>query len=128
MRSVLGSTCFEGAPRKDATSGTTLDDLIRQRHAHVLGLQKLSHEGSQIGLCSRLQVGATSGKTLDDLIRHAHVLGFNDFTRSDALAAAQYKDELRLYKCAASTQQFLAVAVSICQNRLCVLPPGTLVF
>lgn len=50
------------------------------------------------------QVGATSGKTLDEIVRHAHVLGFNQFTRSDALAAAQYKDELRLYKCVLSPQ------------------------
>lgn len=43
-------------------------------------------------------VGTTSGRVLDDLIRHAHVLGLSDYTRSDALVAAEYKDELKLYK------------------------------
>ncbi len=67
------------------------------------------------------QVGATSGKTLDEIIRHAHVLGFNQFTRSDALAAAEYKDELRLYKCVLSPHS------RNCQ-ALAVVAPGWIAF
>jgi hypothetical protein len=48
------------------------------------------------------EVGATSGRVLDDLIRHAHVLGMEDFTRSDALASAEYRNDFKQYKCECS--------------------------
>ena len=35
---------------------------------------------------------------LDDLIRHAQVLGMQDFTRSDALATAEYRNDFKQYK------------------------------
>jgi hypothetical protein len=43
-------------------------------------------------------VGAASGRVLDDLIRHAQVLGMEDFTRSDALATAEYRNDFKQYK------------------------------
>lgn len=45
------------------------------------------------------EVGAASGRVLDDLIRHAQVLGMQDFTRSDALATAEYRNDFKQYKC-----------------------------
>ena len=47
------------------------------------------------------EVGAASGRVLDDLIRHAQVLGMEGFTRSDALATAEYRNDFKQYKCVA---------------------------
>ena len=50
------------------------------------------------------QVGASSGRVLDDIIRHANVLGMRDYTRVDALLAAEYQDNFRLYTCVRSAR------------------------
>jgi hypothetical protein len=52
-----------------------------------------------IHLAGRQETGAASGRVLDDLIRHAHVLGMEDFTRTDALATAGYRNDFKQYKC-----------------------------
>lgn len=43
------------------------------------------------------EVGPGAGKVMDELLRHAGLLGIKDYTHSDALLAAHYEDDFRLY-------------------------------